>query len=155
VSKSKTKPTNRPTRLYFIDRGPQPENHKAPYHRFLICTDKKTAEWEVGHSSRPGWLWVRDEVGDREHGGSGWLILRWNGLVIDYGPVVHSFLLPDNKRTGFSHPGQNEAPWWMLKEAVWWSTKMIPWWLVDIGVKPPEDSFSLDLISKKYEQGQF
>ena len=126
--------------LYFIDRGhARPSGHRAPYHRYLVCTEYARARQEAGDTGARAYIWERVAWGSD----SGWLLVRWKGLDIDYGYVVHSPELPDGTRAGFVHPHKaDEMPWVVLGQAVWWSEKSIPRWLEQRGVKLPGDAFS-------------
>lgn len=144
-----------PRILYFIDRAQdRPEHHQAPYHRYLLCTDRKRAEWEGGDGYKGCWVWQRSSV---QEGGEGFLIVRWKGLVIDYGALVKSWLLPDGTPTGFVHPSilgegrWTRPPWSLLSQAVWWSDKTIPMWLCKLGVDLPADDFSRQRMREKLD----
>ena len=69
----------RPTRLYFIDRGEKPAHHKAPFHRYVICTNQNSAYWQAG-TTADGRCWTREA----SHDGGGWLLLRWKWFDVDY-----------------------------------------------------------------------
>lgn len=133
-----------PRYLYFIDRGrDRPDWHKAPYHRYLICTNVSAAYWEAGWTGNGASLWMRHTT---QNDGSGWLLLRWKGLDIDYGGLVKGGDLFDGGCMGFVHPHRPAPPWSVLAQAVWWSTRTIPPWLRDMGIAPPSDPHSLDSI---------
>jgi hypothetical protein len=136
-----------PNVLYFIDRGDRPEYHRVEYHRYIICTRRDVAYWEAKDSGCRAKIWQRGVVDD----GSGWLLLRWNGLDIDYGVMVQGLELPDGSRAGFVHPSTEQPPWSVLNVTVWWSDKTMPPWLERRGVNPPADSFSRGLIRKKID----
>lgn len=133
-----------PPNLYFVDRGERPEFHAAPYHRYLVCPSRPVALWEAGPSHHRACVWVRP---NRRPDGSGWLLLRWQGLDVDYGPVVTGFDLPAGGKAGFAHP-PDRMPWPALGRAVWWSRLDVPEWLGRMGVMPPADSFSVDAIRR-------
>lgn len=148
----------RPRSLYFIDRGERPETHRAPYHRYIICTDAARAYWEAGPWSGSGaWMWTKGASADCQW--HGWLLLRWFGLDIEYGGLVHgrtpSDRLPDGCYPGFSHPAPDGMPWPALPLAVWWSDKEIPAYLAELGVKLPEDRFSLDDIANPNQRLEY
>jgi hypothetical protein len=135
--------------LYLIQRGPKPEYHKAPFHRVIICTSKKVAEFEAGSSADHAWIWLRGSLDN----GEGFLIVRWNGLDIDYGPVVFAFKLPDGTGSAFHHPDKNGTPWQLLKGATWWSSRKVPEWLQKkYGVSPPSDEFSQSAICRREQE---
>lgn len=138
-----------PRVLYFIDRAREkPEHHVAPYHRYLICTDRKRAFWEAGDTHDGAWIWQRDTIAND---GCGWLLLRWKGLDIDHGTVVRGGELPDGAIMGFTHPHRDLPPWNVLDKTVWWSEKDIPLWLRARGVDRPADEFSLKLIKERLD----
>jgi hypothetical protein len=129
------------TSIYFVKKGPRPDWHKAPYHQFIICTRRALAKWEAGASSERSWIW--EQPGGE---GAGWLLWRWKGLDLDYGPVVHGFNLPDGTEAAFSHPLKNGEPWCLLAETTWWSSRKMPEWLHKVGVKYPTDAFTQQRI---------
>ena len=140
----------RPVFLYFVDRGrDRPEWHRAPYHRYLICTNKNAAYLEAGDSDRGACVWSRG-VGP---GGEGWLWERWHGLDIDYAGLVKAVTLPDGCCVAFVHPHRELPPWTLLSHAVWWSDKTMPEWLAAAGVRRPEDSFSREAIERASHLG--
>lgn len=155
----------RPSRVvYLVKRGPRPETHKAPFHPVVICSRRHTMKWESGWTGGRSWVW--DHEGREEF--CGWLLLRWEGLDIDYGGLVKCCTLPDGTKTGFFHrhrdlgydrPGEVGAkhlgystelqePWSLLPGAVWWSDHPMPEWLRISGVVPVSDSFSLKVIQE-------
>lgn len=128
---------------YLIKRGPRPENHRAPFHPVIICGLKRVALWQVGATNDKSWLWSSGHFGLP----AGWLLLRWNGLDIDYGHVVREVgPLPDGTHTGFFHDRDKE-PWTLIDGAVWWHTRKMPTCLADLGVKYPEDEFTQQRIT--------
>ena len=133
-----------PRTLYLIKRGPRPEFHRAPYHRVIICTRKHTAKWEAGWTGDCACVWEKDADPS-----SGWLLVKWFGLDIDYGHIVRGSDLFRGGRTGIHHDRAKE-PWSLLKRAKWWSDHRIPGWLIDAGVKPPRDMFSRKTIMNDY-----
>ena len=128
--------------LYFIKRQPRPDYHKAPYHRFIICTLAHTAKWEAGDSTARSCVWTRNAMND----GCGWLWRRWNGFDIDYGHIVKSVTLPNGKRVAFIHPHLHAEPWSLLVNAIWWSLHDLPTWLDERGVRLPTDEFTIGNI---------
>lgn len=129
--------------LYLVKRGPRPDYHKVPCHPVIICTKRDTAEWEAGNSSRRAWVW---EMFDGARDIGGWLLVRWEGLDIDYRPVVSGFTLPDGTETAFWHKHDRPLPWDLLKGAVWWSDRRMPDWLKEAGAVYPPDQFTRDRI---------
>jgi hypothetical protein len=123
--------------LYLIKRGPRPDHHKAPYHPVIICDRKAEARDEAGCTCRKATIWVSNP----REGLSGWLLVRWQGLDLDLGPVVHACELPDGTRSGFAHNRKAE-PWTLLSGAVWWSPAQMPGWLAELGVVYPPDRFT-------------
>lgn len=145
--------------LYFIKRGPRPDHHRAPYHPYLICTRKGVAKWEAGWTGDQAWVWERFDAKDDA---GGWLLTRWEGLVIDYGHLVRTCRLPDGTPVAFYHRHRDlgfehiegygrmwrgyseelQEPWSLLSQTVWWSVSRIPEWLEKAGVQVPTDDFS-------------
>ncbi len=124
--------------FYLVKRGPRPEYYKAPFHPVIICAKRRVAIWETQGTDRKDWVWEGDAQG-------GWLLVRWNGFDVDYGNVVHVIEMPDSTNAGFFHDRQKE-PWTLLEGAVWWDTKPIPKRLLELGIVPALDKFSLDHI---------
>lgn len=134
--------------LYFIDRGhDKPDWHKAPYHRYLLCTMRKVAKWQAGWTGDGATVWSRSTAA---LGGEGFLLERWRGFDIDYGHVVRTVTLPDGTESAFVHPHKDEPPWNVLHLAVWWSRSKVPEWLAGKGVALPNDEFSMDTIGGDY-----
>jgi hypothetical protein len=139
--------------LYLIKRGPDYGAHWHPSltpHRVIVCTARHTARWEAGWTGDRAWVWERSTSAD---GGQGWLIVRWEGLEIDYGHTVRGGKLPDGTSLGFSHPGnkdpQHRRPWELLRGAVWWSEHPLPTWLrVKWGVVQATDEYTLEDIRR-------
>lgn len=129
--------------IYLIKRGPKSKSHKAPFHPVILCTRKHTAKWEAGATSDKCWVWTHDY--GFEH--SGWLLERWNGLDVDYGPVVNPIELPDGTKAAFFHD-KGKSPWILIKGAVWWSNHKIPTWIQDRGCLFVKDSFSIECIER-------
>lgn len=128
--------------VYLVKRAPRPAGHKAPYHRVIICGKRRVANWEAGWSGERAWIWAHD----RGHGAGGWLLLRWNGLDIDYGHVVRGIELPDGTQGAFVHEHTGREPWPLLEGAVWWDDKRMPGWLAEAGVVYAPDEFSQQKI---------
>ena len=131
--------------LYLIKRGPKPEYHRAPYHPVILCNLTRIAEWEMGASDDHAWVW--QATGWHRRPG-GWLLVRWNGLNIDYGHIVHGFALPDGSHAAFwrDYHDWPEGIRDLLPGAVWWSDKVIPSWLQERGVVYPPDNFTQQTI---------
>lgn len=105
---------------------------------------KAKAQREAGWSGDFATVWER---GTHLNDGSGFLLVRWKGLEIDYGHVVRTFALPDGSiGTGFCHPDPNREPWSLLDGAIWWSTAKLPAALRGMGVVEADDQFSRDWI---------
>lgn len=127
-------------RLYLIKRQPRPEWHKAPYHPVIICDRKPMAEWEMGHSGEHAYVWMKpNDIS------TGWLLVRWNGLDIDYGHVVRSIEMPDGSHAAFFH-ARDQEPWSLMAGATWWSNRVMPSWLVERNVVYPKDQHSQQSI---------
>jgi hypothetical protein len=126
--------------LYLIKRGPRPDHHRAPFHPYLICDRKKIAKWEAGSTDEAAWLWEKFTSIDD---GYGWLLCRWNGFDVDFGPVVHGIRMPDGVMAGFWRDYDSE---YTVKDyfdgAVWWSNRPMPEWLQRRGVIYPPDTFT-------------
>jgi hypothetical protein len=126
--------------IYLIKRGPKPSWHKAPFHPVVICAKKRVAEFEAGWAGDKSWIWMRRS---RVIDGEGFLLLRWNGLDIDYGHVVRSTRLPSGVKTGFAHHG---GPWKLLRGAIWWDDKPMSASFENAGVLYPPDYFTQQWI---------
>src|ERR1044072_7661200 len=110
--------------LFLIKRGPRPSHHRAPFHPVILCDKLSVARWQAGHTGDRACVWKRQGLRDN---GFGWLMTRWNGLDIDYGPVVHTVELPDGLKPAFC---RDYVDWPMvvrdlLPGAVWWSQKVL------------------------------
>ena len=129
--------------LYLIQRGPRPNYHKAPFHPVIICDRKKHGEWESKGTDNLCNVWINHDCDSI----SGWLLVRWQGLIIDYGTVVHKIVLPDGTEAGFYRAYDDKhtiKP--LLPGAVWWSHKVMPKWLQEHGVVYPSDNFTQQVI---------
>jgi hypothetical protein len=101
------------------------------------------AEWEQGWTGDRAWVWVHPN-GRPE---CGWLLVRWEGLDIDYGHIVRGTRLPDGAKTGFYR--SYEAPHSVkpiLSGAVWWSDRRLPVWIEQSGAVYPPDHFTQQRI---------
>lgn len=135
-------PKERPSRTVFlIKRGDKPTWHNAPYHAAIMCDDRHVAQWQAGGTRGGATVWEHANSND----GSGWLIVKWRGLDIDYGHNITSSELPDGSKSGFYH---RPFPDDLLKGCVWWSTRPLPKWLAERGVSLVPDRFSLDEIMR-------
>lgn len=128
--------------FYLIKRGSRPDYHKAPFHPYIICDNRRVATREVGPSSGQAWLWSC--CGEYE----GWLLERWQGLDIDYGNVVYGFDLPDGSHAAFWRSSRDwpDGVRDLIAQAIWWSNKRIPAWLLAEGVKYSPDYFTQQRI---------
>lgn len=131
--------------LYLVKRGPRPSYHNAPYHPVIICTRRPIAEWEAGWTGDKSWVWLKEADTS-----SGWLLVKWNGLNIDYGHIVRGCSLPDGTETGVFHDRKKE-PWNLMAEATWWSDHNMPQWVADKGTKYPTDNFTIYRISEGHQ----
>lgn len=129
--------------LYLVKRPPKAVHPQASHHPVIICTNKELAEWEAGYSGERAWMWVQF---DGQH--SGWLQLRWEGLVIDYGHVVRSVALPDGTTGAFHHRSAHPETWALLKGAVWFSSRRMPAWLAAEGAILAPDDFARRAIAE-------
>jgi hypothetical protein len=133
--------------LFLIKRGPKADYHRAPFHPVIICDRKRIAKDQAGNTSDKAWIWTREGWGQS---GAGWLLERWEGLDIDYFPVVYSSILPDGYITGIyrlyptDDPRQNITAF--FNGAVWWSDKPMPDWLQALGVIYAPDQFTRQQI---------
>lgn len=129
----------------------KPEHHNAPYHPIIICDRKPVAEWRQGSSDDQAWVWMKSGWNKNP---SGWLLVRWSGLDIDYGPVVHSITMPDGSMAAFWRDYQRwpEGVGGLIERAIWWSDRKMPDWLDVRGVQYPPDRFTqqqvLDDVTK-------
>lgn len=129
--------------LYLIQRGPRPNYHKAPFHPVIICTLKRIADWEAMDTGRQCNVWVNDF----NVPGAGWLLIRWQGLILDYGTTVHKMTMPDGTEAGFYRDYDDpHTIKHLLPGAVWWSNKVMPKWLMERGVVYPSDKFTQQVI---------
>lgn len=127
--------------IYLIKRGPRTEHHNAPYHPVIICNKKRIALWEAGSTKEKAnvWGWFSPPYG-------GLLLVRWNGLDIDYGGLVKEVgPLPDGTHTAFFHDRDKE-PFTLVKGAIWWDDKKMPKELENLGVIYPPDQFTQQSI---------
>jgi hypothetical protein len=123
--------------IYLVKRGPKPDWHKAPHSPVLICTRRDVAMWEAGWSGDQAQVWAQN--------GSpacGFLLIRWNGLDIDYGHVVRTFKLPDGTSAAFHHRHRHPETWVLLNGAVWWSERKMPAWLAEAGAVYPSHAWT-------------
>lgn len=130
------------TGLWLIKRGPRPGYHNGIFHPVVICTRKHTAKWEAGDTGTGSWVWSKDNMNERC---SGWLLCRWNGFDVDYGPVCHGITMPDGRIAGVDHD-RNEEPWTLLNGAIWWSEHHMPKWVKNAGVLLPTDRRTIEMI---------
>lgn len=126
--------------LYLIKRGPKPTYHNAPFFPVIICDIRRVALEESEFSGDKATVWTKDGWDDNGHG---WLIVQWNGLMINYGGLVRGFDLPDGTSAGFYREYEDKST---VKDlfagAVWWSNKKMPEWLKEKGVIYPPDDFT-------------
>lgn len=135
--------------LYLIKRGPRPSYHKAPFHPVVLCCKKRLAKIEAGCTGDRAWVWDRDS---HLMNGLGFLLVRWEGLDIDYGHIVRHFVLPDGTKTGFHH--SESEPFQLLNGAVWWDSKPIPDCLSKRGViYPPDDHTQQTILDQIANDG--
>jgi len=128
--------------LYLIQRGPRPAYHKAPFHPVIICDRKRIGEWESQDTDNKCNVWV-NSTGPH----SGWLMWRWQGLIIDYGHVVHKIVLPDGTEADFYRDYDDpHTIKHLLPGAIWWSDKVMPKWIEALGVVYPLDKFTQGCI---------
>lgn len=129
--------------LYLIKRGPRPPHHNAPFHPVIICDRKRLADEGVSFTGDRDWVWRKDTTGKD---GKGWLLIRWEGLIIDYGYLVRGSILPDGSHTAFWRDYETREGEGSVKDvlavATWWSDTTIPGWLKDRGVDYAKDAFS-------------
>lgn len=132
--------------IYLIKRGPKPEYHKAPYHRIIVCDLEYIMKSEADWTGNKCLAWTKDNDPY-----TGWLIIKWKGLNIDYGHIVRVCVLPDGKtKTGIFHD-RNKEPWKLLKKATWFSCNKLPDWLINSGVTYPKDDFTQEAILRLYQ----
>lgn len=81
--------------LYLIKRGPKPDHHTAPFHPVIVTEKKSVALWQAGNTRSHSWVWTKERDAH-----SGWLLVRWCGLDIDYKPVVAGERCPMGRRWG-------------------------------------------------------
>ena len=128
--------------LYAIKRGQREEGVVAPWHPVIVCASRVVAEWEAGDTTDLACVWSKPN-----ERAVGWLLVRWQGLDIDYGYVVKAVPLPDGSSSAFQHEHLGGEPWSLLRGAVWFSSKYrIPEWLV--GVIEAPDEFTREAIRR-------
>lgn len=126
--------------LYLVKKRGRPDWHRAPYTQVLVTTRWDAAKWEAGYSGEGAWIWaIPGEFG-------GWLLMRWNGLDIDYGHVVRNVTLPDGDIRAFDHRHTHPETFALADGATWWSPKKMPKWLQEWGVRYPSDRFTQQQI---------
>jgi hypothetical protein len=107
--------------IYLTKEGPEPLYHRAEGYPAVLCDNKRVA-WDVhGNTGEGATVWCQTDL----RLGSGWLLLRYRGLVIDYWPVMSAPRLFDGARSGFVHDHDQE-PWTLLRGALWWSIRQMP-----------------------------
>lgn len=138
-------------KLYLIKRPPPPYKIAVAHHPVIIATLKRVAEWESSYSGNKAWVWTQYY---RNFGkDSGWLLTRWNGLIVDYGHIVRGFELPDGSQAGFwrDYACDEGSIKDLLPGAVWYSKELIPDWLLEKGVVYPQDDYTqqhiLDIVA--------
>lgn len=116
--------------LYLVERPERAFGRPAPDALVLLCSRRDVAHWVAGSSSDRANVWegASDLV-------AGWLLVRWRGLDLDYGHVVHAVDLPDGTAAGFHHD-RTVRPWCLLPGATWYSRYRIPSNLLAAGVEP-------------------
>lgn len=128
-------------RLYLVKRGPCPSHHLAPFHPVVLCDRKDLAKRTIGNTSDGATVWEQDD----NLFSSGWLMVRYQGLDIDYWPVMSGPVLFDGTKTGFVHD-RGVEPWTLLRGAVWWSPRIMPGPVANWGVIYPPDGFTQQRI---------
>lgn len=126
--------------IYLVKRGPRPAHHRAPFVPVIVTPRRDAARWEAGYSGEGAWIW---EIVDAA---SGWLLVRWNGLDIDYGHVVRRVTLPDGDQRAFDHRHEHPETFALAEGAVWWSPRPMPGWVAEMGVVYPNDRFTQQTI---------
>lgn len=127
--------------IYLIKKaGDKPSwyHEMTPWHPVLMTSRRDAALWLAGYSGEGAWMWSKG-IGDRH---AGWLLIRWNGLDIDYGHVVRGVRLPDGDERAFDHRHAHPETFALQSGAVWWSPRKMPAWLAAEGVVYPSDRFT-------------
>lgn len=136
--------------LYLLKRGPKPPYHRAPFHPVIVCDQRAVATWEAGWTGDRSWMWEAAREKEPYGIGGGWLLVKWEGLNIDYGHLIRGCTLPDGTDVGFHHRhGRALATWALLCGAVWWSSRPLPESLRKHGIIEAPDEFSLERIQKE------
>lgn len=133
------------TSLFLIDRGKPGDNFTPPptWRRVVVSDSSRVARRLAGDSADRCTVWQNF---GRHNKGRGLLLVRWQGLDVDYGVALRPFVLPDGTRTGFAHKGDG-GPWGLIPHANWWSSSPAPAWLVKLGVVLPEQDDSPNALA--------
>lgn len=129
--------------LYLIKRGPKPAYHLAPFHPVVICDSQPMADEEVMGTSQGDTMWVQTDIKQLSHS---WRLVRWQGLDIDYRPVVCYITLPDG-RSSRMYEADVEL---LLPGAIWWSSKVMPKAAEKRGVIYAPDKFTQQRILDRH-----
>lgn len=130
---------------YLIKRGPEKKYDQKPFHPIIICDRKKVMQTQVIWSGGHDWVWTANLWAVQ----AGWMLERWNGLIIEYGHVIRSFELPDGTWTGYHRPyelseyqkrhSKDSNIKALFVDAIWWSDKRMPSKFSELGVVYPTD----------------
>lgn len=136
--------------IALIRNGPRPDYYhpSVPHHPVLIVARKRVFEALKGWTGDGRSVWSHEGMTES----SGWFLERWNGLDIDYGPVVRSLILPDGTTGAFIHD-RNAAPWTLISGAVWMDDRYLPDWLEDRGVIYPPDAWTRRQVMNSLAHG--
>lgn len=130
---------SKPSGLWLIIRGKQPDYHNAPYHPIILCSRKHTAEWESRDVTKGAT--VLYNAGGTDRSGN-WFLGRYKGYDCD---TNQYFTLFDGVDTGdFTDKTRIETE--VISKAVWWSYDLMPDWIRKLGCKFPNDEFTKRMI---------
>jgi len=133
------------TAFYIVKRD---ETHwrTATRPSVMLCTRRDVARWIAGATDEKSWIW---ESGGDDH--AGLLLVRWQGLDIDYGHVVRLMELPDGDQRAFDHEAKRPETWALFQQATWWSPRRMPAWVEKRGAKYPTEQKQFRAILLDYE----
>ena len=97
------------------------------FSKTALFTNRARARAFAGSSDSKFGAFAWEQNGEA----AGWCLVRWHGLDVDYGPVVHSLRMPDGSEAGIVHD-RGAEPWTLLARAEWASDRKMPKWLENL-----------------------
>ena len=128
------------TAFYMIKRDGEHWRSKG-YPLVTLCTREDVAKQMAGATDERSWMWHSE---GQDHGGL--LLVRWQGLDIDYGHVVRRMPLPNGDERAFDHPNRHPETWELFNGAVWWSPRRMPAWVEKRGATYPAEGYLRHLV---------